>query len=193
MQQLKGISSGQNNKSCSIIHNGSNKIGLEFFWIFCDFLRNLQDPAKLCNYWCYLFANKALERVECLQYGPYGGRPARARQFRRGRRGSWPGKGRRRVRGSPRIGLGAWTGWRCCRRAAHRWPAVAASAAAYWPARVARWNGRARRQAPTRAREGVGWFNWGKTPVGRSTRRGGRFWRRRPCGWPRGSTGRRLK
>jgi hypothetical protein len=43
MQKLTGISSGQNNKSCRIIHNGSNKIGFTFF---CDFLRNLQESAN---------------------------------------------------------------------------------------------------------------------------------------------------
>jgi hypothetical protein len=58
MQKLKGIGSGQNNKSCSIIHNGSNKIGVAFF---CDFLRNLQESANLFNYWSYL-AIKTLER-----------------------------------------------------------------------------------------------------------------------------------
>jgi hypothetical protein len=31
MQKLSGISSGQNNKSCSIIHHESNKIGFAFF------------------------------------------------------------------------------------------------------------------------------------------------------------------
>jgi hypothetical protein len=90
MQKLKGISSGQNNKSCSINHHGSNKICFTFFLILCDFLHNLQDPANLCNYWSYLFANKALGRYGCLQCGPYDGRPARALQFRRGRR-PWPG------------------------------------------------------------------------------------------------------
>jgi hypothetical protein len=30
MQKLKGISSGQNNKSCRIIHNGSKKFVLHF-------------------------------------------------------------------------------------------------------------------------------------------------------------------
>jgi hypothetical protein len=34
MQKLTGISSGQNNKSCRIIHNGSNKISFAFFFDF---------------------------------------------------------------------------------------------------------------------------------------------------------------
>jgi hypothetical protein len=99
MLKLKGISSGQNNKSCSIIHNESKKIGLAFFWFFCDVLRNLQESANLFTYWSYLFAIKTLERFWGLQCGPRSGRPARAAQFRRGRCGSWPGKGRGRVLG----------------------------------------------------------------------------------------------
>jgi hypothetical protein len=90
MQKLKGISSGQNKKSCSINHHESNKIGFTFFWIFSYFLRNLRNSAKLLYYWSYLFANKALERLWGLQCGPYGGRPAQALKFRRGRR-PWPG------------------------------------------------------------------------------------------------------
>jgi hypothetical protein len=46
MQKLKGLSSGQNNKSCRIIHHESNKIGFTFFRFFCDFLRNLQVSAE---------------------------------------------------------------------------------------------------------------------------------------------------
>jgi hypothetical protein len=116
MQKLKGISSGQNNKSCSIIHNGSSKIGLAFFCFFCDFLRNLQESAHLFNYWSYLFAIKTLERLLSLQCGPWGGRPARAAQFQRGRRDSWPGKGRRRVLGLQGCDLGAWLVGRSGRR-----------------------------------------------------------------------------
>jgi hypothetical protein len=105
MQKLKGISSGQNKKSCNINHHESKKIGFTFFWIFCDFLRNLQESANCFNYWSYPFVIRPLRRTRCSQCGPRGGRPARALQFRRGRRRSWPGKGRRRVRGSPRTHL----------------------------------------------------------------------------------------
>jgi hypothetical protein len=125
MLKLKGISSGQNNKSCSIIHKGSNKIDLAFFWFFCDFLRNLQESANLFTYWSYLFAIKTLERFWGLQCGWCG---------------SWPGKGRGRVLGGLGLGLGAWTGW--------RWPAVGCSAGAgtvrLFPARPAPDRGRAR-------------------------------------------------
>jgi hypothetical protein len=41
---------------------------------------------------------------------PSGCRPARAGQFRRARWRSWPGKGRRRVRGSPRTQLRVGSG-----------------------------------------------------------------------------------
>jgi hypothetical protein len=45
MQKLSGISSGKNNKSCRIIHNGSNKIGIAFFLFFYDFIRHFKVPA----------------------------------------------------------------------------------------------------------------------------------------------------
>jgi hypothetical protein len=46
MQKLKGISSGQNNKSCGIIHHEAKKIGFTFFRFSCDFIRNLQEIDK---------------------------------------------------------------------------------------------------------------------------------------------------
>jgi hypothetical protein len=46
MQKLTGISSGQNNKSCRIIHHEYNKIGFTFFRFLCDFLSNLQETAN---------------------------------------------------------------------------------------------------------------------------------------------------
>jgi hypothetical protein len=58
MQKLKGISSGQNNKSCSIIHHKSNKIGFTFFCFFCDFLRNLQETGKMATLLELPFCNK---------------------------------------------------------------------------------------------------------------------------------------
>jgi hypothetical protein len=70
MQKLTGISSGQNNKSCRIIHHESNKIGPAFLGFFCDFLRNLQESGKLQHYWRYTFARKPLERFGPLQCGP---------------------------------------------------------------------------------------------------------------------------
>jgi hypothetical protein len=73
MQKLKSISSGQNNKSCSTNHHGSSKIGFTFFWIFCDFLCNLQGSAIWIYYWSLPFAKRTLERFARLQLSPYGG------------------------------------------------------------------------------------------------------------------------
>jgi hypothetical protein len=78
MQNLKGISSGYNNKSCSINYHGYNKIGFTFFQIFCDFLHNLQESAFHFNYWRCTFAERTSGRKEDLQCGPRVGRPARA-------------------------------------------------------------------------------------------------------------------
>jgi hypothetical protein len=72
MQKLKGISSGKNNKSCRTTHFESNKIGLEFFLLFCDFLRNLQESGNSKHYWSYPFARRTLERTWGLQCGPWG-------------------------------------------------------------------------------------------------------------------------
>jgi hypothetical protein len=47
VQKLFGTSSGKNNKSCRIFHKESNKIGFAFFSFFYNFLRNLQESAKL--------------------------------------------------------------------------------------------------------------------------------------------------
>jgi hypothetical protein len=70
MQKLTGISSDQNNKSCRIIHNGSNKIGFAFFWFCCDFLRNLQNPAKALIRFKNRFAARTLEVFVFLQKCP---------------------------------------------------------------------------------------------------------------------------
>jgi hypothetical protein len=42
MQKLSGTSLGKNNKSCRSFYKEANKIGFAVFWIFYDFLRNLQ-------------------------------------------------------------------------------------------------------------------------------------------------------
>jgi hypothetical protein len=67
MQKLKA----KTNKSCSIIDNGSNKIGLAFFRFFCDFLRNLQETAKQFLLLEFLFAPRPLEIIPPLQCGPW--------------------------------------------------------------------------------------------------------------------------
>jgi hypothetical protein len=88
MQNLIGISSGQNNKSCRIIHHESNKIGFAFFWFFYDFLRNLQESGNSLYYFSCTFAGRPSERSWFLQCSPWGGRPARGGQIPASR---WPG------------------------------------------------------------------------------------------------------
>jgi hypothetical protein len=107
MQKLKGISSGQNNKSCSIIHHESNKIGFTIFWFICDFLRNLQESGKRQHYWSYRFARKTLERTLCSQCGPWGGWPARVGQIPANLAGVWPGRAGEGPRGAKGLILGA--------------------------------------------------------------------------------------
>jgi hypothetical protein len=122
MQKLTGISSGQNNKSCRIIHNGSSKIGFTFFLFFCNFLRNLQETAKSLHYWSYPFAVRPLKSFPPLQCSPRGGRPARAARFRRSPVAGPVGDGPGRVYGSLWLSLGARLVGRCRRWAAHRQP-----------------------------------------------------------------------
>jgi hypothetical protein len=92
MQKLTGISSGQNNKSCRIIHHESKKIGFTFF---CDFLRNLQESGNHFYYWSSPFAAGTLERNFSLQCGPWrpgSGGPAKFRPTAgRGRPGTGGG------------------------------------------------------------------------------------------------------
>jgi hypothetical protein len=79
MQKLTGINSGQNNKSCRIIHNGSNKVSFTFFWFVCDFLRNLQESVTSQILFELPFAERPSERSAVLQCGPWGRRPAAVR------------------------------------------------------------------------------------------------------------------
>jgi hypothetical protein len=71
IQKLTEIRSGQNNKSCRIIHNGSNKIGFTFFQFFCDFLRNLQESANSLYYFSCAFAGRPSKRTPVSQCGPW--------------------------------------------------------------------------------------------------------------------------
>jgi hypothetical protein len=50
MLKVPRIRPSENNKSCSILYNESNKIGLAIFWIFYDFLHILQVSANLQHY-----------------------------------------------------------------------------------------------------------------------------------------------
>jgi hypothetical protein len=96
MQKLTRIRSGQNNESCRIIHHESNKIGFEFFQLFCDFLRNLQESGNHFYYWSSPFTRRTLERVWVLQCSPWGAAGAAglnssevAGARGRGRTGEW--------------------------------------------------------------------------------------------------------
>jgi hypothetical protein len=105
MQKLTGTSSGKNNKSCRIIHNGSDKIGFAFVWFFYDFLRNLQESGKSLYYLSYPIARRPSERIVALQCGPWGGRLARLARIEPLRWGIRPGDGWRRKRSSPLADL----------------------------------------------------------------------------------------
>jgi hypothetical protein len=125
MQTITGISSGKNNKSCRIIHNGSNKIGFEVFRFFYDFLHNLQESGKSLHYWSYPFAGRPSERKVSLQCSPWGRWPARAGEIPAMCHRSPAGEGKEGSYGSLALGFVGWTGTRRLRR----WSAPAASGA----------------------------------------------------------------
>jgi hypothetical protein len=116
MQKLSGISSGQNNKSCRIIHHKSSKIVLAFFWFICDFLRNLQESAKSISLFKIRFAPGSLEVLDSLHMCPcFAERPSG--RFFTSQSGPWapagsgPAKFRRTAgRGRPGAGGGGSTG-----------------------------------------------------------------------------------
>jgi hypothetical protein len=70
MLKLLGNNSGKNNKSCSIFHLKSNKIQIAFLRFFYDFLRNLQESAKLVYYLRITFATRPLTVLDSLRIGP---------------------------------------------------------------------------------------------------------------------------
>jgi hypothetical protein len=109
MQKLKGISSGQNNKSCRIIHQEPNKIGFTFF---CNFLRNLQESATHFYYWSGAFAAGSLGRFLFSQCGPWARWPARGGQIPAMSRRSPAGEGRGAIYGSLGAVLWGWMGTR---------------------------------------------------------------------------------
>jgi hypothetical protein len=79
MQKLSGISSGQNNKSCRIIHQEPKKTGFAFFRFFYDFIRNLQESGKLQILLKFYFCAEAPEKNRPFAMWPLGGRPAAVR------------------------------------------------------------------------------------------------------------------
>jgi hypothetical protein len=141
MQKLSGTSSGKNNKSCGIFYHESNKIGFAFFWVFYDFLRNLQVPAKrgILLKMCFAprpsgrfktlqlgprFADKPLERKITLQLGPPGG----VAGFRRSGGRDRPGTSWGRPLGHPYSIYRLGRGRRVTGEQAHRRPAAGAAA-----------------------------------------------------------------
>jgi hypothetical protein len=162
MQKLTGISSGQNNKSCRIINNGSNKFSFTFFWLSCDFLRNLQESRNHFYYWSSPFAAGTLGRFWVSQCGPWARWPARAGQIPAMCRRIPAGEGRGGIYGSRGLGFVGWTGTRRLRR----WGAPAASGCVCrgWPSQrggdLRRWLGG--RRAMVELEEGAGdpWVRW---------------------------------
>jgi hypothetical protein len=76
MQKLKGISSGENNKSCRIIYHESNEIGFAFLRFFYVFLCNLQESAKSQYIWVNLLQGSPRKEFVFRNVAP--GRPAGA-------------------------------------------------------------------------------------------------------------------
>jgi hypothetical protein len=133
MQKLKGISSGQNNKSCSIIHNRSNKIGSHFSEFSLILYAIYKNQPTHFSYWRCAFAVRPLTRTVPSQCGPQARWPARGAQIPARSRRSPAGEGGGAVYGSLWIGLGARLVGRCRRWAAHRQPGGTGRRS--WPSR----------------------------------------------------------
>jgi hypothetical protein len=116
MWKISRIRPCEYNKSCSIVNNESNKIGLAFFRNFYDFLRILQIPAKRVYYWRCIFATRPLERFRTVQLGPSTHGTADSPEIRRFWRRSRPGNSSGSIASSPRVGWRSWFGRRSRRR-----------------------------------------------------------------------------
>jgi hypothetical protein len=114
MPKISGNSLDKFNRSCSTLHQESNKIEFAIFRFFYDFLEVLQESANVLYYWRQGFAlrplewfnlsqpyprftNNPLERKRTLQLGPWHGEAATPAGFRRaagapgqGGSGAWP-------------------------------------------------------------------------------------------------------
>jgi hypothetical protein len=110
MFKISKIRPYENNKSCSILHHESNKIGCEIFFIFYNVLGILQDSVIHMYYFSYHLVVRPLKRFALLQCGPWPWPAAREAEIRWLRRGDWLGKVGKTTRDSPRFGLGAWLG-----------------------------------------------------------------------------------
>jgi hypothetical protein len=100
MQKLSGISSGQNNKSCIIIHHEPKKIGFAFFRCFYDFIRNLQETGKSLLLFELPFCREALGKKLRFAMWSWAAGQRRSGQIPANRRPGPAGHGRGRVPGS---------------------------------------------------------------------------------------------
>jgi hypothetical protein len=94
MQNLTGISSGKNNKSCGIFHHEPNKISFAFFWFFYDFLHNLQEIGKSLLLFELPFRSEALGKILGFATWPLGVAGAAPAEFRPGPAAGPVGEGR---------------------------------------------------------------------------------------------------
>jgi hypothetical protein len=97
MQKLTRNSSGKNNKSCRIIHNGSNKIVSHFSDFSTIFYAIYKNQPNHKYYLSYPFAVRTSERTLALQCGPWarlaGAGEQNSSEVRRGLAGEGWGKG----------------------------------------------------------------------------------------------------
>jgi hypothetical protein len=71
MPKIFGNSLGNYNKSYCTFHQESNKIGFAFFWIFYDFLQNLQVSAINQTLFKMQVSTKPLKVLDSLRVGPW--------------------------------------------------------------------------------------------------------------------------
>jgi hypothetical protein len=176
MPKIFGNSLGNYNKSYCTFHQESNKIGFAFFWIFYDFLQNLQVSAINQTLFKMQVSTKPLKVLDSLRVGPwFADRPWKNRGLAIGSPGagrrrsdqipanrqSWPvGRGRRVICGVPRLDFDRWLGrwWR-------RWGRAAATAVVSYGTPcsgevAARWETWASQRAIVGARGGGGGLGW---------------------------------
>jgi hypothetical protein len=136
MQKLTGISSGQNNKSCRIIHNGSNKLVLHFYdfsTIFYAIYKNQQTHFTILV--ALLQGGPRKEKFPC-NVAPGGGGRRGLGKFRRCAAGFRPGRAREGPTGHWHSVSWVGRGRGGSGGGAHRQP-VAATAASRAVARLA--------------------------------------------------------
>jgi hypothetical protein len=93
MQQLAGISSGKNNRSCGIFHHESNKIGFTFFWFFLILYAIYKNQEITFTIGVHLLQWGPWKELEFRNVAPGRGWPARVSQIPVRFARVWPGKG----------------------------------------------------------------------------------------------------